>query len=127
MEAIERLESDARDRAGLERHRGHLLQLVRHPDLRPLDSPYVSSVDSGNLCAALLVVANACYEMLDRPLPVAAALAGTRDAVELTTQAAAAMGDGRRTQTVGLRDLAGGVAAFRRCPIPVHLPPGQTC
>ncbi|MDO8485065.1 MAG: glucoamylase family protein, partial [Candidatus Limnocylindrales bacterium] len=69
-------------------------------DLRPLEPAYVSSVDSGNLCAALLVLSNACREMLDRPLPVEAALAGIDDAIRLTREAAAAIGDGRRTQTL---------------------------
>ncbi len=109
MEAIERLEATLTTIARLERHRGHLYNWYDTRDLRPLDPPYVSSVDSGNLCAALLVVANACYEMLDQPLPVAAALAGTRDALELTRQAAGAMGDERRTQTLGRRHL-------ERCP-----------
>ena len=112
VEAIERLEATLGTIARLERHRGHLYNWYDTRDLRPLDPPYVSSVDSGNLCAALLVVANACYEMLDQPLPVGAALAGTRDALELTQQAAAAMGDERRTQTLGLRHLAEALAPF---------------
>jgi cyclic beta-1,2-glucan synthetase len=112
MEAIERLEATLATIARLERHRGHLYNWYDTRDLHPLDSPYVSSVDSGNLCAALLVVANACYEMLDRPLPVAAALAGMQDALDLTRQAAESMGDGRRTQTVGLRQVAEALAPF---------------
>ena len=118
LEAIERLEATLAAIARLERHRGHLYNWYDTRDLRPLDPPYVSSVDSGNLCAALLVVANGCYEMLDRPLPTAEALAGVGDALELSRQAATAMGDGRRTQTVGMRDLAAALAAFAVVPDP---------
>ncbi|HEX7473419.1 MAG TPA: protein ndvB, partial [Candidatus Limnocylindrales bacterium] len=118
MEAIERLEATLATVGMLERHRGHLYNWYDTQDLRPLDPPYVSSVDSGNLCAALLVVANACHEMLDRPLPVAAALAGMRDALDLTTQAVAAMGDQRRTQTLGLRNLAEAISPFAETPDP---------
>ena len=118
METIERLEATLATLARLERHRGHLYNWYDTRDLRPLDSPYVSSVDSGNLCAALLVVANGCYEMLDQPLPVAAALAGMRDALDLTRQATAAMGDGRRTQTLGLRQVAEALAPFGETPDP---------
>ena len=116
LDAIERLEATLATIARLERHRGHLYNWYDTRDLRPLDSPYVSSVDSGNLCAALLVVANGCYEMLDQPLPTAAALAGIQDALELTSRAAASMGDGRRTQTLGLRNLAEALAPFADTP-----------
>src|SRR5690606_35926430 len=67
--------------------------------------PYVSSVDSGNLCAAFVVLSNACRDMIDAPLPVATALAGIEDAVQLTALAAEGLGDERRTQTVTRRQL----------------------
>src|SRR5205814_10084794 len=57
LEAIERLEACLGTVAGLARHRGHLFNWYDTRELKPLDPPYVSSVDSGNLCAALLVVA----------------------------------------------------------------------
>ncbi len=117
-EAVERLEATLATIGRLERHRGHLYNWYDTRDLRPLDPPYVSSVDSGNLCAALLVVANGCYEMLDQPLPVARALAGVRDALDLTGEAAGAMGDARRTQTLGLRNVGEAIASFADLPDP---------
>ena len=119
VEAIERLEATLATIARLERHRGHLYNWYDTRDLRPLDPPYVSSVDSGNLCAALLVVANACYEMLDRPLPVAAALAGMRDAAG--PHATGGRGDGRRAADAdaGPAPPRGGARALRGdAPIP---------
>ncbi|MFT7774788.1 GH36-type glycosyl hydrolase domain-containing protein [Roseateles sp.] len=44
----------------LPRHRGHFYNWLDTRRLAVLDPPYVSSVDSGNLCAHLLVVAAAC-------------------------------------------------------------------
>jgi cyclic beta-1,2-glucan synthetase len=40
----------------LERHRGHYLNWYATDDLRPLEPRYVSTVDSGNLAAALIVL-----------------------------------------------------------------------
>ena len=105
LEAVERLEACLGTVAGLDRHRGHLFNWYDTRELKPLDPPYVSSVDSGNLCAALLVLAEACHEMLERPLPTSGALAGIRDAIELTRLAAAGTGDDLRTETLGRNHL----------------------
>ncbi len=112
VETVERLEATLATIERLERHGGHLLNWYDTRDLRALEPRYVSSVDSGNLCAALLVVTAACREMLDGPRRVAAARTGTLDAVELARLAFAAMRDDRRTQTVGAADVAAALAAF---------------
>ncbi|MFK4709104.1 cyclic beta-1,2-glucan synthetase [Roseateles asaccharophilus] len=44
----------------LPKHRGHLYNWMETQRLAVLEPPYVSAVDSGNLCAHLLVVAAAC-------------------------------------------------------------------
>ena len=80
-----------------------LLQLVRHPHLRPLEPRYVSSVDSGNLAGHLLALAQACEEMLRPPAALGGRGGGRRDALELMREAAAALPDDRRTQTVASR------------------------
>ena len=82
------------------------VQLVRHAGpLRQLDPAYISSVDSGNLAGHLLALSNACRQMIDQPLPVAAAQAGIGDAIALTREVAGAIGDDRRGQTVTRRQL----------------------
>ena len=43
----------------LQRYRGHFYNWYDTRDLRPLDPRYVSSVDSGNLAAHLIALANA--------------------------------------------------------------------
>ncbi len=112
VEMVERLEETLATVASLQRFHGHLYNWYDTRDLRPLEPAYVSSVDSGNLCAALLVLSNACREMLDRPLPIEAALAGIDDAIRLTLEAAAAVGDERRTQILTRRQLAEALEPF---------------
>jgi cyclic beta-1,2-glucan synthetase len=105
LEMVERLEATLATVGSLRRFHGHLYNWYDTRDLEPLEPAYVSSVDSGNLCAALVVLSSACREMLDRPLPAETALAGIDDAIQLTRQAAAAIGDERRTQTTTRRQL----------------------
>jgi len=47
----------------LERHRGHFLNWYNTLTLEALNPRYVSTVDSGNLAACLIVVAQACQKM----------------------------------------------------------------
>jgi len=47
----------------LERHRGHLLNWYDTRTLQPLSPRYVSTVDSGNLAASLLVLKQACLDL----------------------------------------------------------------
>ena len=106
---VERLEATLATIGSLERFRGHFYNWYDTRDLRRLEPAYVSSVDSGNLAGHLLALANACRQMIDQPLPVAAALAGIGDAIALTREAAAAIGDDRRSQTLD----AGGTSTRR--------------
>jgi cyclic beta-1,2-glucan synthetase len=105
LEMVERLEATLATIAGLERFRGHLYNWYDTRDLARLEPAYVSSVDSGNLAGHLLTLANACRQMIDQPLPVAAALAGIGDTIALTREAAGAIGDDRRSQTLSRRQL----------------------
>ena len=105
LEMVERIELTLATIGGLERFRGHLYNWYDTRDLHALEPAYVSSVDSGNLAGHLLTLSNACRQMVDQPLPVAAALAGIGDAIALTREAAGAIGDDRRSQTLSRRDL----------------------
>ncbi len=51
----------------LERCEGHILNWYDTRTLEPLQPPYVSTVDSGNLIASLWVLAQACQEMERQP------------------------------------------------------------
>ena len=105
LEMVERLEATLATIGSLERFRGHLYNWYDTRDLHRLEPAYVSSVDSGNLAGHLLALSNACREMIDQPLPVAAALAGIGDALALTREAAGAIRDDRRSQTLPRRHL----------------------
>ncbi len=106
LEMVDRLEATLATIRGLERFRGHLYNWYGTRDLERLEPAYVSSVDSGNLAGDLLTLANACRQMIDQPLPVAAALTGIGDGVALARQAAGAIGDDRGSQTLTRRQLA---------------------
>jgi cyclic beta-1,2-glucan synthetase len=105
LEMVERLEATLAAIGSLERFRGHLYNWYDTRDLHRLEPAYVSSVDSGNLAGHLLALSNACRQMIDQPLPVAAALAGIGDAIALAREAAGAIGDDRRSQTLTRRHL----------------------
>ena len=58
-ETRERLEATLRALERMERWRGHVYNWIDLDELRPMSPRYVSSVDSGNLAAALLLCASA--------------------------------------------------------------------
>ncbi len=105
LEMVERLEATLATIGSLERFHGHLYNWYDTRDLHRLEPAYVSSVDSGNLAGHLLALSNACRQMIDQPLPVAAALAGIGDGIALTREAAGAIGDDWRSQTLTRRHL----------------------
>ena len=105
LETVDRLEATLATMGRLERFRGHFYNWYDTTDLRPLEPRYVSTVDSGNLASQLLVLGNACRAALDRPLLDHEAFAGIEDAVLLVREAANALVDDRRTQTVRLGHL----------------------
>jgi len=60
IDTVERLEATLATMARLQRCRGHFYNWYDTGDLRPLEPPYVSTVDSGNLAGHLITLANAC-------------------------------------------------------------------
>jgi cyclic beta-1,2-glucan synthetase len=98
VEAVERIEATLSTMSELARFRGHFYNWYSTRDLQPLNPRYVSSVDSGNLAAHLIALANACGEWAKVPLTDARRLAGVADTVDLTRQEVEHLRDGRRTQ-----------------------------
>jgi cyclic beta-1,2-glucan synthetase len=76
------------------------------PGAAPLEPRYVSTVDSGNLAAHLLALGNACRSAVHDPLPHRDVFAGIDDALQLAGEAASALADAHRSQTVTVRQLA---------------------
>ncbi|MGH7307369.1 MAG: GH36-type glycosyl hydrolase domain-containing protein [Candidatus Rokuibacteriota bacterium] len=105
LDTVERLEATLATLRSLESFRGHFYNWYDTGQLRPLEPRYVSTVDSGNLAGHLLVLGNACRQAADRPLLDREVFAGIEDAVRLVEEAAHALADDRRTQTVPLSHL----------------------
>ena len=80
-----RCESTFETLGRMERYEGHLLNWYDTRTLEPLSPRYVSTVDSGNLLAALWVLQQGCGDILRAPLIGPRALRGlndTRDVLE---------------------------------------------
>jgi cyclic beta-1,2-glucan synthetase len=112
VEAVERLEMTLVAMAKLARFRGHFYNWYDTRDLRPLDPPYISTVDSGNLAGHLITLANGCREWTVVAPTAAQRLAGIADALDLARDATDRLRDGRRTLTVTLQQLDDTLAAL---------------
>jgi cyclic beta-1,2-glucan synthetase len=105
IETVERLEITLGTMEALARFRGHFYNWYDTQTLLPLEPKYLSTVDSGNLAGHLIAVGHACREIIDRPLPGGHILRGIEDALHLVREAAQAISDDRRTQTVTRKQL----------------------
>jgi cyclic beta-1,2-glucan synthetase len=85
-DAVERLEATLAAMGKMERCHGHFYNWYDTQDLRPLEPKYVSSVDSGNLAAHLITVANACDEMAGPPVTELRLLGGIGDGLALVRE-----------------------------------------
>ena len=65
---LERIEATLASMRQLGRFRGHFFNWYDTGDLRVLEPPYVSAVDSGNLAGHLIVLANACESWRGTPV-----------------------------------------------------------
>ncbi len=99
-ETVERLEATFATMSRLQRYRGHFYNWYDTKDLRPLDPRYVSSVDSGNLAAHLIALANVCREWLAEPVADRPSWIGVDDALELTREAFAELPGELRAHTI---------------------------
>ncbi len=83
LDLIERLEATCRTLDNLQKFRGHLYNWYETRTLEPLEPRYVSTVDSGNLAGHLIVVRQACLELLDAPPDATVACHGTGDTLHV--------------------------------------------
>ena len=111
-DTVDRLEATLDTMRHLPRFRGHFYNWYDTKDLHPLEPPYVSSVDSGNLAGHLLALRNGCQELIQKPWPLTQALAGIGDSVDLLKAALAEISDVRRTHTVTRKQLSDALDAL---------------
>ncbi len=104
-ETVDRLEATFATMSRLQQYRGHFYNWYDTRDLRPLDPRYVSSVDSGNLAAHLIALANACREWIDAPTPGRSSCIGIKDAVLLAREALQDLPNDLRTHTIASAQL----------------------
>jgi len=114
IETVERLEATLGTMGRLERFRGHFLNWYDSREARALDPKYVSSVDSGNLAAHLLVLSNGARELLNRPILGPRWTDSIGDALAILRQSLSELSDDRRTQTVTRGHLEEALAALER-------------
>jgi cyclic beta-1,2-glucan synthetase len=103
-QVIERLSHTMATVARLECHYGHLLNWYELPTLRPLEPRYVSTVDSGNLLAALYSLEMGLGELVRRPLLDENAFRGLADTAAILRSTYAA-GKHPKRQMRALRRL----------------------
>ncbi|MDQ3814483.1 MAG: glycosyl transferase, partial [Armatimonadota bacterium] len=103
-EAIVRLRQTLQTLNEVERFHGHLLNWYNVQTLEPLPPRYVSVVDSGNLLACLIVLAQAGRELMTAPLIDERSLCGLADVLGLLEEALA---EDRQTQ-----QLAGSIGTL---------------
>ena len=112
VEAVERFEATLATLQRLQRHRGHFYNWYDTRDLRPLEPRYVSTVDSGNLAAHLLALAQSCSEWGGPAAAAADTTAGALDALALTAEALGAIPADLRTQGVARHHLDDALVAL---------------
>jgi cyclic beta-1,2-glucan glucanotransferase len=100
IETVGRLEATFLVLDRLQRFRGHFYNWYDTGDLRPLEPRYVSTVDSGNLAAHLVTVANAAREWMTRPVAQRIAAVGARDSLLLLRDATRTRQAGPSSQPV---------------------------
>ncbi|WPL18162.1 Cellobiose phosphorylase [Thiorhodovibrio winogradskyi] len=103
--------------AGLARYQGHFFNWYDTQTLEPLEPRYISSVDSGNLAAHLLILQPGLLALIDAPMLNPRWLDGIADSLELLAETIPAARLARFTQHL---------AAARRAP-PADLGAAQDC
>ncbi len=122
QEAVQKVEATLATMERLGKFRGHFFNWYDTSDLRPLDPPYISSVDSGNLAGHLIALAGACAAWREQSPVLSRLTAGATDALFLAREALAALPDGTRAhleQTSALHRTLDSLGAALQQPVPV--------
>jgi cyclic beta-1,2-glucan synthetase len=98
----------------LDRHHGHFLNWYDTQTLKPLQPPYVSTVDSGNLLACLWTLKRGLLEKLEEQVPSPTVLAGLGATLQQVIDAVELMGDPQHAATDAWRGLANQLQELRR-------------
>jgi cyclic beta-1,2-glucan synthetase len=113
-ELAERVERALASVESLERFQGHLLNWYDTRTLSPLSPRYVSTVDSGNLAASLLVLAAGLRAMAGET-PARSLQEGLADVSEITLQSLAALTSSRPELRRPAAAVSEALARVKRC------------
>ncbi|MGZ8185576.1 MAG: GH36-type glycosyl hydrolase domain-containing protein [Methylobacter sp.] len=105
MDTVDRLEATLSTLNDLPKLNGHFYNWYDTKDLRALEPRYVSTVDSGNLAANLLVLAQGCRDITRHPLAISTVLNGISDTYRIVSDTLAKIADDRRMVTVTREEL----------------------
>jgi len=81
LELVVRLRNSLESLAKLPRHHGHFYNWFDTTTLEPLEPRYISTVDSGNLALALLILEQSCRELSTKARPFERRFAGLCDSL----------------------------------------------
>ncbi|MFZ3215574.1 MAG: glucoamylase family protein [Candidatus Acidiferrales bacterium] len=112
QEMADRLEVTLRTMSQLELYRGHFYNWYDTQRLVPLDPKYVSSVDSGNLAANLVVLGNGCREVTREAYVALRPFSGLADVIHLLRESLEGIADTQRTHTVTRKQLTNALDAL---------------
>jgi len=115
-ELVERVDRTLTTLEGLERYEGHFLNWYDTATLAPLHPRYVSTVDSGNLAAALIALSRGLADMVLHPQTATQRLAGLADTAGVLAEVSWPMGvnAAQRGQATRINQLARDIAATAR-------------
>jgi len=105
IDTVDRLEATLGTLNKMPRLHGHFYNWYDTRTLHTLEPKYVSTVDSGNLAAHLLVLAEGCRDLTKRPYPLATVLNGIADTHRQLVSALANTNDDRRMLMVPREEL----------------------
>ncbi|MGZ5068804.1 MAG: GH36-type glycosyl hydrolase domain-containing protein [Methylobacter sp.] len=105
MDTIDRLEATLSTLNRMQRMHGHFFNWYDTRTLHPLEPRYISTVDSGNLAAHLLTLAQGCRDLTVQPYAFETVLKGLADTHRLLQSALASVDNTRRTAMVNPEEL----------------------
>jgi cyclic beta-1,2-glucan synthetase len=112
---VRRLDATLTTVEGLERYNGHLLNWYHTSTRAPLEPRYVSTVDSGNLAAALIALSQGLLQLEGTPQTRAQRLDGLADTAGVLAAVSASAEDGAsRDVLTPINRLAREIARFAR-------------
>ncbi|HYK40995.1 MAG TPA: glucoamylase family protein, partial [Thermoanaerobaculia bacterium] len=112
-EMTDRLEAAFSTLERLERFRGHLYNWYDTRTLAPLEPRYISTVDSGNLAAHLIVLKQACLERAETETSPEVAFLGIGDALRLAEEAARTLPSASERTVPSRRELDAALSELR--------------